>query len=668
MVGSARVLDYLEEEQRRGITIKTANISLLHRIADKFYIINLVDTPGHVDFTGRVTRALRSIDGAIVIVDAVEEIMAQTEIVVKQALEERVRPVLFINKTDKLITELKLGKNQIEKKLNKIIDGFNDLLELYGDPQFQKEWKVHPEKGTVVFGSALHGWGFTLAEAEQKGVKFSQIINAYQEGEIEKLSKNMPLYKSILGTIINQTPSPLEAQKYRIEKIWKGDLGSDVGRSMANCDETGPLVVNITNVQTNTDKSSVATGRVFSGTLTKGTEVKLVNAQAQATVDHVSLYMGAFREIVDHVGAGNLVAMSGVDQAQAGETLVASENYVGMVPFERIRYVSEPVLTIAVESRNPRDLPALLSAMTQVVTEDPNLSVSISPETGEYTLSGMGELHLQTATQRLKDILSGTEIQTSLPRVVYKETVTQEGKAGIARSPNKKNKFSVKVGPFSEALARLIEQRQIDSKEAGNLLTIDKDNNGLFDNSRKIDQSHDVLTSVLSGFKYACEAGPLCGEPLKSVRVNIVEVELSREKEHREPSEIAHAVGKAIFGSFLTAKPRMLEPIYKTVITAPTELAGDCSRIINSRRGKVIYFEQKDALAVITCLIPVSESFGLSQELRTTTSGRAFWQSSLHKWDTIPEKLAAKIITDLRRRKGLPPQIPKPEQFMEGDE
>src|SRR4030067_593859 len=142
MAGSARVLDYLEEEQKRKITIKTANISLLYKTGEGSYVINLVDTPGHVDFTGKVTRALRAIDGAVVVVDAVEEIMAQTEVVTRQALEEGVRPVLFINKVDRLITELQLNAEQVEKKLQHVIDSFNDLIDLYGDEGFTKKWKV----------------------------------------------------------------------------------------------------------------------------------------------------------------------------------------------------------------------------------------------------------------------------------------------------------------------------------------------------------------------------------------------------------------------------------------------------------------------------------------------------------------------------------------------
>ena len=169
MAGMARVLDYLVEEQKRKITIKTANITLLYNYAAEPYIINLVDTPGHVDFTGKVTRALRVIDGAVVVVDAVEEIMAQTEILTRQALQERVRPVLFINKIDRLITELQLSEEQIQKKLDHIIGTFNDLIELNAESQFKSQWRISPAQGNVAFGAALHGWGFTFNMAKQQG-------------------------------------------------------------------------------------------------------------------------------------------------------------------------------------------------------------------------------------------------------------------------------------------------------------------------------------------------------------------------------------------------------------------------------------------------------------------------------------------------------------------
>jgi elongation factor 2 len=663
--GSARVLDYLEEEQKRGITIKTANISLPYQAAGRSFIINLVDTPGHVDFTGKVTRALRAIDGAIVVVDSVEEIMVQTETVTRQALEERVRPVLFINKVDRLINELKLNAEQIEEKFTRIIGNFNDLIEVYGEPPFKDKWKVDPANDSVAFGSALHGWGFTLSTARQKGMKFSDITQAYKTVEYEKLQKTLPLYGAILDVVVKNIPTPLKAQNYRVEKIWRGNVASEIGQAMMNCDDNGPVVVCITNVQADPTAGIIATGRLFSGTVKNGDKVYLVNARAENVVQQVSIFMGAFREPVSQVAAGNLAALSGLELAKAGETMVDAEHEEDVVPFERIMYVSEPVITVAVEPKNPKDLPFLLEAMHKLPIEDPNLAITINRETGEYLLSGMGELHLEIAVKHLRAYASGMEITTSPPRVVYRESITRKGIVAAAKSPNKQNRFEAQVEPLREPFIRLIEQ-DARARKARNMLAVDEQHkNAIVDCTGKTEQIREITDFVTSGFEYACRAGPLCGEPLRHVKVNLMEIQLSENAEYRNPAEIMHGVGKAIFGSFLTAKPILLEPVYRTVISFPTELAGECSRIVSSRRGKISAFEQKGTLAIITGYVPVAETFGLSEELRSATSGRAFWQSMFDRWRKVPENLAAKVIKEARKRKGLPSEVPKPDRFLE---
>ena len=665
VAGSARVLDYLEEEQKRGITLKTANISLLYKTATSSFIINLVDTPGHVDFTGKVTRALRTIDGAVVLVDAVEEVMAQTELVVRQALEERVRPVLFINKADRLITELKLNEEQIQQKFTRLIGMFNDLIEIYGESPFKDTWKVNSARDSVAFGSALHKWGFTLSMARKKNMKFSNIIHAYKNAEYEKLQKSLPLCSAILDMAVQQVPNPLEAQKYRVEKIWKGNMSSEVGKAMAHCDDNGPALVCVTNVQAAPNLGLIATGRVFSGTVKRGEKVYLVNAQTESVIQQVSIYMGAFRESVEQVAAGNVVALSGLELAKAGETVVDAEHKEGVAPFERIRYVSEPVVTVAVEPKNPAELHDFLVAVDQLAKEDPNLATSVNRETGEHLLSGMGELHLEIAVKHLRDMLSGMKFSVSPPRVVYREKATRKGIIAIALSPNQRNKFAVQVEPLNEDTVNVIEQEKPNTKNIEGILAVDEHKNVLVDCTGKPEQFREILDFVISGFTFACKAGPLCGEPMRGVQVNLMDIQLSEKAEHRSPVEVMRGVGKAVFGSFLTAKPVLFEPVYKTVISAPTELAGDCSRIISSRRGKISAFEQKGAFTLITSYIPVAGTFGLSAELRSTTSGRAFWQSMFDQWEKVPEKLEAKTIKEVRKRKGLPSEVPKPERFLE---
>lgn len=665
VAGSARVLDYLEEEQKRGITIKTANISLLYRTANDSFVINLVDTPGHVDFTGKVTRALRAIDGAIVVVDAVEEIMAQTEIVTRQALEERVRPVLFINKVDRLITELKLNAEQIQKKFTHIIGSFNDLLEVYGESPFKNKWKVDAAKDSVAFGSALHRWGFTLGTAKLKNLRFSDVVAAYKNSEYEKLQKTIPLHNAILDMAVKHVPNPLEAQKYRVEKIWKGNAASEVGQAMINCDSNGAAIMCVTNVQVDSQEGLIASGRLFSGTLKTGDKVYLVNANAESAVQQVSIFMGAFREPVNQVTAGNVAALAGVALAKAGETIVDAAHKEGIVPFERVRYVSEPVLTVAVEPKNPKDLPFLLEALAKLPVEDPNIAVEVSRETGEYLLSGMGELHLEVAVKLLTERAGGVAIAASSPRVVHSESITRKGIVAAAKSPNKQNRFAVQVEPLKEPFIKLTAQ-DANAQIAGNVIAVEEQHkNVIVDYTGNPTKTREIAASITSGFEYACKAGPLCGEPLRHVKVDLVEIQLSENAECRNAVEIMRGVGKAVFGAVLTAKPVLLEPVYKTVVSVPTELAGECSRILSSRRGKLAGFEQKGALAIITGYVPVSETFGLSAELRSATSGRAFWQSVLDCWRKMPEKLAAEVIAETRKRKGLPSDVPKPEKFLE---
>jgi elongation factor 2 len=655
MAGMARVLDYLEEEQKRKITIKTANITLLYTQAGTPYIINLVDTPGHVDFTGKVTRALRIIDGAVVVVDAVEEIMAQTEILTRQALQERVQPVLFINKIDRLITELQLSEEQIQKKLDHIIGTFNDLIELYAEAPFKNLWKISSKQGNVAFGAALHGWGFTVNIAKQKGIKFSDVIAAYKAEDWVKLKKALPVHDAIVEMAIKNVANPREAQGYRLGRIWDGKVNSKVGEALVSCSDEGPAVIFITNVHTDENGDTLASGRLFSGKIKKADKLHLMDALNEVEVKAVYVDMGALREEVAEVSAGNLATLNLSGKVGNGETLVDLAHKDGMVPFECIKYISEPVVTLAIEPKNPQEMETLQKGLDKLTAEDPNLKATVDKETGEYLLSGMGELHLEVAINQLK--ASGMVLTVSSPRVVYMECVTKEGSVAKARSPNKQNSFWVQVEPEQEHGTFIDEDR-------GSPISFDDHQNVLVDYNRKTKQlTPEVMAALIAGFEYACHAGPLCKEPIRHVLVNLMDLELS--PDGVGDSEVMHGVGKAIFGSFLTANPTLLEPVYKIIITVASELVGECSRILQTKRGKVTNFEQKGLLTQITGYIPVAETFGFSKELRSATSGRAVWQSLFDHWEKIPQKLASEVIVELRKRKGLVPEVPKPEKFRE---
>ena len=221
----------------------------------------------------------------------------------------------------------------------------------------------------------------------------------------------------------------------------------------------------------------------------------------------------------------------------------------------------------------------------------------------------------------------------------------------------------VQVEPLDEELAERANSDKIENAE--NILSFDENRNVMLDCTGKTERTEEVLEFIIAGFEFACRAGPLCGEPLRHLKASLIDMQLSEDAELRTPIEVMHGVGKAVFGSFLTAKPILLEPVYKTIISVPMELAGECSRIVSTRRGKISAFQQNGISTVITGTIPVAESFGLSKELRSATSGRAFWQCMFDHWEKMPEKLEAEIIKEVRKRKGLPPEVPKPERFME---
>jgi elongation factor 2 len=684
VAGEALATDYLEVEQKRGITVKAANVSLYHELDGKPYVINLIDTPGHVDFTGKVTRSLRVLDGAIVIVDAVEGVMTQTETVLRQALEERVRPLLYINKVDRLIKELKYSPQQIQQRFVEIIKEVNRLIANYADPEFQEKWQLDPSKGMVAFGSSRDKWAFTVPMAAKKGVRISDVIEAYNKGKeaVEELAQKVPTAEALLDMVVRFIPNPREAQKYRIPKIWRGDLNSDIAKAMKEADPNGPLVFLINDVKIDPHAGLVATGRVLSGTLEQGKEVWLVNSKMKHRVLQVSLYMGPVREVVSRVVAGNIAAALGLEKARAGETVVELVYKDVMVPFEKLRYVSEPVVTVAVEPKNTADLPKMIDALYKLAIEDPNLVVKINEETGEYLLSGMGPLHIEIALTFLKENY-GVEVSTTPPIVVYRETVRARSDVFEGKSPNKHNKFYLSVEPLDEETIKLIQDGYItedqdqrerakilkekagwDMDEARRIWTIDENINIFVDRTTGQQYLREVKDTVLQAFRLAMKEGPLAMEPVRGVKVILHDAVIHEDPAHRGPAQIYPAVRNAIYAGMLTAKPTILEPIQKLDIRIPINYLSAITAVITKKRGKILEVSQVGDLSRVIAEIPVAESFDLAPELRGASAGRAFWGTEFSRWAPVPDSLLMDIVAQIRKRKGLPPQIPSPKDFL----
>jgi elongation factor 2 len=667
VAGSARVLDFLEEEQRRGITLKTANISLQHRMDGDTFVVNVMDTPGHVDFAGKVARALRTVDGAVVVVDAVEEVMAQTETVTREALMERVRPVLFVNKMDRLFTELHLSPKEMQEKLFRIVHDFNSLVDVHGEPEFREKWKVDPARGSVIFGSALHKWGSSL-EGKNPHVFDKTVLDAYETGVVEKLRKLFPLSNAVLDMVVRHVPSPVECQAYRVPRVWKGDLESEVGKAMATCDENGPLMVCVTSVQV-LEGDSIATGRVFSGSVKAGDKVFLVGASRESEVKQVFLFMGAFRETVEAVGAGNVVGLGGVDNVQTGETLVDPRFSRGVAGFESFRAVVEPVMTIALEPRKPGDLGRLAEVLERLVVEDPSLMSSVDQETGQYLLGGVGELHLEVALSFLRRYAGDLDVSVSKPIVAYRETLLGDGRTVSAKSLNKANSFQIKAEQLEKDTVDLLDRSDAPSEVARslgvsskNVWSVDRFRNVLVVLNKGLDVARE---GVVEGFSWACRSGPLCMEPLRGVKIVVSDADVGKNASLLNAAQVTHTVSRGILGSCLSAGMALSEPVYHVDLHVPVQWFGKCATSITKRRGKIKDTEQRAGVMAISAFVPVSETFGLAAELRSVSSGHAFWQFSFDHWERVPERIASELVRNIRERRGLAPEVPKPEMFVD---
>ena len=668
--GKALKLDFHEDEQERGITIDTAAVSMVHSSDNNEYLINLLDTPGHVDFGGDVTRAMRASDGAVVLVDAVESIMPQTETVLRQALRELVKPVLFINKVDRLIKELQLTPEQMQERFIKIITAVNKLIMDIAPKGYGEKWQVNVQDGSVCFGSAFHKWALSMAYMQKKGITFKDVIDAYQsQGEkYKELADKAPLHEVVLNMVIQHLPDPVDAQSYRIPKIWHGDLESEDGKSLLKCDSKGPLYFIITKIVIDPQAGEISAGRLFSGTIEKGTNVYLNRLKQHTKIQQVFIYNGAKREIVDKVLSGNFVGVAGV-KAYAGETITLDEN---ATPFEKITHIFDPVITKAIEAKKPSDLPKLIEVLRMVGKEDPTIKIEINEETGEHLMHGMGELHLEVIENRIRTE-KGVEVSTSPPIVVYRETITKPSQEIMGKTPNKHNLFMFTVEPLSDSISEAIKKGDIregrikkkdlelrdkfvecgmSSKDALKIKDI-YNGNILVDMTRGQVHLGEVIELIFDMFEDVMSSGPLAHEPCFKVRVNLTDMKLHEDAIHRGPAQVYPAVREGIRGAMMTAGPLIFEPYQIQRIEAPSEFLGEISKLISNKRGQLLDAQQEGKLSIIKAKLPVGEMFGWSSDLRSATGGRG--NSSLvdQMYERLPGELQEKIVKQIRDRKGL---------------
>lgn len=659
------------DEQERLLTVDAANVSMVHDFSGTEYLINLIDTPGHVDFSGNVTRAMRAIDGTIVLVCASEGIMPQTETVLRQALKERVKPVLFINKVDRLIKEMNYTPEQMQDRFMKIFLEFNTLIKRIAEKEFGEKWCVDILNGSVAFGSARDNWALSVPFMKKKNVNFKDIIQLYSMSEEDRKKwcwDNAPLFEVILDMAVKHLPDPIEAQKYRIPKIWHGDLESEMGKDLLSCNPKGKLAFVITRVVIDPRSGKdVSAGRLFSGTLVNGMEVYLNLAKKKQRVQQVLIYNGIKPEIIGEITSGNVLAIAGIT-GEAGETVTLEPE----TPFEELKHIFEPVITKAIEVKKQSDLPKLIEVLRKVAKEDPSLKVEINEETGENLMSGMGELHLEIIENRIKTE-KGVEVNTSSPIIVYRESVTRKGQEAMGKSPNKHNHLFFIVEQLEDSVYKKIMDGEIpetrfkkrdlnvrnkfvecgyDTKVADKVMDVYR-RNIFLDGTRGQVHIGEIMELLLDMFEDVMRQGPLAREPCIKVKVTLTDCKLHEDAIHRGPAQMYPAIRDGIRESMMTAGPIMLEPMQVQRFEAPEEYIGEISKLVMNKRGQMMDMVHENHMVHLLAKLPVAESFGLSNDLRSATNGRSTFFLVDQSFERVPGELQEKITRQIKDRKGL---------------
>jgi elongation factor 2 len=445
---------------------------------------------------------------------------------------------------------------------------------------------------------------------------------------------------------------------------------------MAACNREGEVAFMVTDISVDPHAGEVATGRLFSGTLKRGDELIISGLYKANRIQQVCIFMGEERVEVDNVPAGNIAGLVGLKDAIVGSTLSAKE----MTPFESIKHYSEPVVTVAVEAKNTKDLPRLIDVIRKLAKEDPSIRVEINEETGEHLISGMGELHLDIITHQI-NVDENVPIIASPPIVVFRETVEAHAGPVEGKSPNRHNKFYFEVEPLEPAVLEKIQSGDIqmgkdkvamrdqlieagmNKDEAKNVVNI-LEGNMLLDMTKGIQYLRETMELVLEGFEEVMRQGPLAKEKCRGIKVKLMDVKLHEDAIHRGPAQVIPAVRSALFAAILLAKANFLEPVQTVFISIPQNLLGNVTHELQGRRGQILDIQTEADMVSLQAETPVAEMFGFAGDIRSATEGRALWSTEFAGFKPIPQNLFGEKVLDVRKRKGLKPEMPRAADFV----
>ncbi len=717
--GERRLTDYDEEEQARGITIFTSVALLNYDFEGETYLLEINDTPGHISFTGEVSRALRGSDGAVILVDALEGCMTQTITNIHLAVgEEWCRPILFINKVDRLIMELKLPPEKIIQRFQQIIQEVNEEIKQVAPKELKDKWVLNPDIGQVVFGSAKDGWAFTIPQLKRKGMSANLVLDKYADAiksntkePIQWLKKNLPLDEALLEVIIKYLPSPIEAQKYRMLKLWGGkkDLLIEASKvedpntikdkmalwtaySLVNINKDGPLLGMITKIFIHPKtKRPTIIGRVWSGNLRQGDEIYLMNAKRSARVRRLGVMEIDSLLPVDEVPAGNLFAMELPDMQPAGETFVSLESKDENIPgFEKIIYVSDPVVSRSIKPEDPKNLGKLGDVVRKWVLADPTASFRKNEESGEYILSGIDPLQIEILVERIQEEIP---IKVGIPITVYHEALMGKGIEIQTKCSESLNRLKLYIESLNEATLNLIKEGRIgeyqdekeraallrdadwDRKEARRIWAIEG-NNILVNGSVGVQRLDRIKGYLVSTFRDFVFGSAIAKEPAMGLKVIVTDASIHEDPTHTRSAQIFVMMFSALNISFLTANPALFEPILRIDLKTPSEYMGTIMTIITQHRGKVVDTVQVGDNVEIQGEIPASETVktdasttgGIADEIRSATQGKAIFGYQFKNFQQLPKSLQEERVLQIRSRKKdageeISPDIPNPFTF-----
>ncbi|HEY2651097.1 MAG TPA: elongation factor G [Solirubrobacteraceae bacterium] len=650
----AAVMDWMAQEQERGITITSAATTAEwdgHRI-------NIIDTPGHVDFTVEVERSLRVLDGAIALFDSVAGVEPQSETVWRQADKYGVPRIAYINKMDRIGADFERGVQTMVDRLGahpvpiqlpigveQNFRGLIDLVEMraimYTD-ELGKEREITdiPQEYAEAAAAARE---HLLEEVSQYDDELLEMILEEQEIPVDRLKaairkatlaiKLTPVlcgssFKNkgvqlLLDAVVDYLPSPLDVPPVEGHEPAKGSANGDEQEATREPSDSEPFAALAFKIMADPYVGKLTYFRVYSGRLEAGSRILNVTTGRTERVGRILMMHANEREEVADVHAGDIAAAVGIKQVSTGDTLAAPDKPIRLETIE----FPEPVIKVAIEPKTKADQEKMSTALGRLAEEDPTFQVRTNEETGQTEISGMGELHLEVLVDRMLREFK-VEANVGRPQVSYRETIRK---------------------PVEKVEGRFVRQTGGSGQFGVVYIDLEPAPGEGFDFVNKIKGGAiptEFIPAVEKGIEEATENGPRAGYPMVDLRVTLVDG-----KYHEvDSSEIAFKVAGslALKEAAQRANPVLLEPIFRVEVVTPEDFMGDVIGDLNRRRGQVSGMEQRGNAQVITAYVPLAEMFGYATDVRSTTQGRATYTMQFERYDEVPTNIAERVVGELQ--------------------